>query len=184
MNGGNGGGTRPPPPPSPEQPSKSGNKDQLGTTNKADPTTGSLPPGDAKKKKSNTTRRGVKRNNPQDWKDTMKLWDSLGYQDLLSTANRNSIRNNRVPIVDDAWIQHHPEDAGLRGQIITIHHVQGLPLNAPLPYSRHLDAHRPRGFRYNPGGIGSQLPLYLDPTNPPPPTPPITLPLRPPPPQK
>lgn len=69
----------------------------------------------------------------------MKLWDTVGYQDLLSPANRALIKNNLVPIVDDAWIDYHPEDAGLKGEKISIHHVQGLPLNIPLPYSRHKD---------------------------------------------
>ncbi|MBB5035457.1 hypothetical protein [Prosthecobacter vanneervenii] len=117
-------------------------------------------PAAKKTKKSNTTSKGVKRNNPKDWKDTMKLWDAVGYQDLLSPANRVLIQNELVPIVDDAWIKVHPEDAGLKGEKISIHHVQGLPLNVPLPYSRHKDAHKPGGFRYNPGGVGSQLPVY------------------------
>lgn len=109
---------------------------------------------------SNTTRRGVKRNNPKDWRETMLLWDSVGMEDLLSPANRARIKDSIAPIVDDAWIVYHPEDSGLRGQKISMHHVEGLPLTVPLPYSRHIDAHRPGGFGRNPGGVGSQLPLY------------------------
>lgn len=39
-------------------------------------------------------------------------------------------------------------------------YVQGSPLTVPLPDTRHLDAHMPGGFRYNPGGPGSALPAY------------------------
>ncbi|MBN8420071.1 MAG: hypothetical protein J0L73_14230 [Verrucomicrobia bacterium] len=148
---------------SPSSIASSGNESLLGSAV-------SPSPNNAKKKKTNTTSRGVKRNNPKDWKDTMKLWDTVGYQDLLSPANRALIKNNLVPIVDDAWIDYHPEDAGLKGEKISIHHVQGLPLNIPLPYSRHKDGHRPGGFRHNPGNVGSQLPIYPAKQSPPPPS--------------
>ena len=65
-----------------------------------------------------------------------------------------------LPIVVDARIRYFPEDAGLRGQIISMHHIDGLPMTSPLRYSRHLASHVPGGFRYNPGGIGSQIPFY------------------------
>lgn len=41
-----------------------------------------------------------------------------------------------------------------------MHHVQGSPLTVPLPDTRHLDAHMPGGFRYNPSGPGPALPAY------------------------
>lgn len=108
----------------------------------------------------NTTRLGITRNNPADWRSIRDLWDELGYSEILSTTNRGKIAIGRTPIVDAEWIAIHPEDAGLLGERIPIHHIQGLPLTIPLPASRHLDAHMPGGFRYNPGGIGSQLPIY------------------------
>jgi filamentous hemagglutinin len=35
-----------------------------------------------------------------------------------------------------------------------MHHINGTKLTVPLPESRHLDAHMPGGYRYNPGGPG------------------------------
>ncbi len=46
------------------------------------------------------------------------------------------------------------------GAKISMHHTQGSPLTVPLPDTRHLNAHMPGGFRYNPGGPGSALPAY------------------------
>ncbi len=118
---------------------------------------------------ANTTRTGTVRTNPADWRATRDLWDELDYGEVLSDANRSKIAAGRTPVVDDAWIAIHPEDAGLVGEQIRMHHVQGLPITVPLPVSRHLDAHMPGGFRYNPGGPGSQLPIYPAPppaTNP------------------
>jgi len=109
------------------------------------------------------TRTGTTRRNRSDWRQTRDLWDQTGYGSLLSDTNRRLIARGRVPVVDDAWIAIHPEDAGLRGEQVRIHHVQGLPINTPLPKSRHMDTHMPGGFRHNPGGVGSQLPLYLPP---------------------
>jgi hypothetical protein len=104
--------------------------------------------------KSNTTRQGIKRNNPRDWKITMKAWDEAGYGGALSPENRARINGRRTPIVDDAWIEWFPGDAPLRGEQIRIHHIQGGKLVVPLPESRHKDAHSPGGYRKNPGGPG------------------------------
>ena len=52
------------------------------------------------------------------------------------------------------------EEVVQKGERIPMHHVQGSPLTVPLPDTRHLDAHMPGGFRYNPGGPGSALPAY------------------------
>jgi RHS repeat-associated protein len=115
----------------------------------------------ARAKPANATRLGITRTNPADWRATRDLWDELGYGEVLSNGNRAKISIGRTPLVDDAWVAIHPEDAGLLGEQIRMHHVQGLPFTVPLPASRHLNAHMPGGFRYNPGGTGSQLPLYL-----------------------
>jgi len=37
---------------------------------------------------------------------------------------------------------------------------RGQTLTVPLPDTRHLDAHMPGGFRYNPGGPEAALPAY------------------------
>lgn len=108
----------------------------------------------------NTTRTGVVRNNPADWRATRDLGDNSGYGDILSSANRSSIAKGRTPRVDDDWISFFPEDAGLIGERIPMHHIQGSPITVPLPATRHLDAHMPGGFRYNPGGPGSGVPIY------------------------
>ncbi|WP_172683445.1 hypothetical protein [Verrucomicrobium spinosum] len=55
--------------------------------------------------------------------------------------------------MDDAWIRVFPGDDVLKGELIPMHHIQGLPLTIPTPATRHLDAHMPGGFRFNPGGI-------------------------------
>ncbi len=109
---------------------------------------------------TNTTRTGVVRTSAADWRQIRNLWDELGYEEVLSEANRARIAAGRTPVVDDAWTIIHPEDAGLLGERISIHHIQGGPVKVPLPATRHLDAHMPGGFRYNPGGTGSQLPVY------------------------
>lgn len=84
----------------------------------------------------------------------------LGMAQILSAENRTAIAKWRAPKVDDAWIKVFPEDAGLKGERIFMHHIQGSPLTVPLPDTRHLDAHMPGGFRYNPGSPGSALPAY------------------------
>ncbi|PTS82061.1 hypothetical protein DBR00_18260 [Pseudomonas sp. HMWF032] len=109
---------------------------------------------------SGTTRTGVVRTNAADWRALRDNWDDLGYSQILSTENRAAIAKGKTPKVDDAWVKVFPEDAGLKGERIPMHHVQGSPLTVPLPDTRHLDAHMPGGFRYNPGGPGSALPAY------------------------
>ncbi|SDZ69371.1 hemagglutinin repeat-containing protein [Pseudomonas salomonii] len=109
---------------------------------------------------SGTTRTGVVRTNAADWRVLRDNWDDLGYGQILSTENRAAIAKGKTPKVDDAWVKVFPEDAGLKGERIPMHHVQGSPLTVPLPDTRHLDAHMPGGFRYNPGGPGSALPAY------------------------
>ena len=108
----------------------------------------------------NTTRHGITRRNPADWRATRDLWDEAGYGDILSPANRDAIALGRTPVVDAAWIRFFPEDAGLINERIPMHHIQGAPITVPLPATRHMDAHMPGGFRYNPGGPGSALPVY------------------------
>jgi hypothetical protein len=103
---------------------------------------------------SNTTRLGVVRNNPRDWRNLRDVWDQAGVGDILSPRNRQRIADGLVPEVDDHWIRWFPGDDVLRGESIPMHHIQGTPLTVPLPASRHLDAHMPGGFRYNPGGPG------------------------------
>ncbi|MBN2991029.1 hypothetical protein JWR97_05940 [Pseudomonas cedrina subsp. fulgida] len=109
---------------------------------------------------SGTTRTGVVRTNAADWRALRDNWDDLGYGQILSAENRAAIAKGKTPKVDDAWVKVFPEDAGLKGERIPMHHVQGSPLTVPLPDTRHLDAHMPGGFRYNPGGPGSALPAY------------------------
>ncbi len=109
---------------------------------------------------SGATRTGVVRTNAADWRALRDSWDDLGYGQILSAENRTAIAKGRTPKVDDSWIKVFPEDAGLKGERISMHHIQGSPLTVPLPDTRHLNAHMPGGFRYNPGGPGSALPAY------------------------
>jgi RHS repeat-associated protein len=102
-----------------------------------------------------TTRLGVKRSNPADWRKLRNAWDEAGYGDILSAKNRAAIAKGRTPVVDDAWIQYFPGDAALKGEQIPMHHVGGGRVTVPLPESRHIDAHRPGGYRRNPGGAGT-----------------------------
>jgi len=108
----------------------------------------------------NTTRAGVVRTNAADWRALRDHWDELGYGNILSSTNRSAIAKGRTPKVDGDWINHFPEDIGLKGERIPMHHIGGLPITVPLPATRHLDAHMPGGFRYNPGGPGSATPFY------------------------
>lgn len=101
-----------------------------------------------------TTSAGVDRTNRRDWRAVRDSWDAAGYGDALSPANRARIARGTAPIVDDAWVEYFPGDAALLGEPITIHHIKGLPLNVPLPFTRHHDAHMPGGTQGNPGGPG------------------------------
>jgi len=114
----------------------------------------------AAKTEANVTRLGITRNNPADWRATRDLWDNTGYGDILSDANRAAVARGRTPVVDDAWVRYFPEDAGLLGERISMHHIGGGPITVPLPFTRHVDAHMPGGFGNNPGGPGSALPVY------------------------
>jgi hypothetical protein len=109
---------------------------------------------------ANTTRAGVVRTNAADMRALRDLWDDLGYGKILSDANRAAIAKGLRPKVDEAWIKVFPEDAGLLGERISPHHIAGLPVTVPLPATRHLNAHMPGGFRYNPGGPGAAVPFY------------------------
>jgi len=109
------------------------------------------------------TRLGVKRNNAADWRKLRDVWDSAGYGDILSEENRTRIAARRTPMVDEAWITHFPEDAGLKEQLIPMHHIGGDGLTVPLPWTRHLDAHMPGGYGRNTGGPGAFAPFYFVP---------------------
>jgi RHS repeat-associated protein len=102
----------------------------------------------------NCTRLGVVRDNPGDWKKLEQIWEEGGYGDILSQANKDRIADRLVPRVDDAWIEAFPGDAAFIGEKITIHHVGGTQVFVPLSKTRHMDAHMPGGYRYNPGGAG------------------------------
>ncbi len=102
-----------------------------------------------------TTRLGVRRTNPADWRQLRNLWDKTGYGDILSEANRKAIAAGRTPLVDEQWIKYFPGDEALMNEQIPMHHIGGTPITVPLPASRHLDAHMPGGFRRNPGGPGT-----------------------------
>lgn len=81
---------------------------------------------------SGTTRTGVVRTNAADWRVLRDNWDDLGYGQILSAENRAAIAKGRTPKVDDAWIKVFPEDAGLQGERIPMHHIQGSPLTSTL----------------------------------------------------
>jgi hypothetical protein len=91
------------------------------------------------------------------------VWDSAGYAEILSEENRTRIAARRTPMVDEAWIAHFPEDAGLKGQLISMHHIGGDALTVPLAKTRHRDAHMPGGTGNNFGGPGSAAPFYFVP---------------------
>ncbi|WP_225981737.1 LysM peptidoglycan-binding domain-containing protein [Paracidovorax avenae] len=124
-----------------------------------------VPPGQsamavAAARPTGATRNGVVRTNAADWRDLRDHWDDLGYSEILSQANRAAIAAGRTPKVDNDWVRVFPEDAGLIGERISMHHIGGLPVTIPLPATRHMDAHMPGGYRYNPGGPGSAAPFY------------------------
>jgi RHS repeat-associated protein len=111
-------------------------------------------------KPANSTRSGVVRTNAADWRALRDHWNDLGYDNILSDNNLAAIAKGKTPRVDEAWVSVFPEDAGLMGEKISMHHIGGTSLTIPLPATRHLNAHMPGGFRYNAGGPGSALPVY------------------------
>lgn len=114
-----------------------------------------------RRRRQNVTRGGIHRTKETDWRAYRDLWDDLGYGDMLSPANRALIARGRSPIVDEAWIKFNPEDAGLAGEIIEIHHVANLLPRVPWPETRHRDLHREDGgTNKGPAGPGSAWPPY------------------------
>jgi hypothetical protein len=111
-------------------------------------------------RRSNRTRFGVKRDSNADWRTFRQQWDEVGYGETLSATNRSKIDDGLAPVVDETWVKYFPEDAGLLGQKIEVHHIDGLAIRLPWPHTRHMDAHRPRGPRWNHGGPGSAAPFY------------------------
>ncbi|WEF33957.1 DUF6861 domain-containing protein [Pseudoduganella chitinolytica] len=122
--------------------------------------TPSLTSGDAASSSPNTTRSGVTRTNAADWRALRDHWEDVGYGEILSNDNLTAIAKGRTPRVDETWVRAFPEDAGLMGEKISMHHIGSTPVTVPLPATHHLDAHMPGGFRYNIGGPGSALPFY------------------------
>jgi hypothetical protein len=59
------------------------------------------------------------------------------YGDTLSDSNRAIIAKGRAPIVDDQWIQHFPEHADYRGELLIHHHLDKGRMAIPLPESVH-----------------------------------------------
>lgn len=114
----------------------------------------------AAQRPQNTTRFGILRTNRSDWRELISFWDDLGYGEILSSENRLAIARGKTPRVDNDWIAAFPEDAGLIGERIPMHHIGGQSVTIPLPDTRHRDAHMPGGYRYNPGGPGSAAPFY------------------------
>lgn len=112
-----------------------------------------LPPVAARS--GSVTRLGFTRSNPKAWRDLVELWDNVGYGEAISGANRSFIARGIAPRVDADWIKWFPEDAGLLGERVTMHHIGGSGVTVPLSTTRHLNAHMPGGYRYNPGGPGS-----------------------------
>lgn len=67
----------------------------------------------------NTTRLGVTRTNPQDWRNQMRIWDNdQVYKGILSRGNRWRIENDLAPRVDRRWVGFFPGDAKLIGEIL------------------------------------------------------------------
>ena len=119
-----------------------------------------------KRKRTYFTRAGVRRDKTtkvRDWKAFIEGWDRLGYGDLISLSNRLRLKERHSPVVDDNWIAYHPEDAGLRGEVIDIHHVFGELFKQPLPVTRHRNVTNPKSVGYSAGGIGGQAPYYSEP---------------------
>lgn len=111
--------------------------------------------------RSNTTRFGVPRNSRADWHMFREQWDKAGYGEILSPANRARIDRGISPVVDETWVRYFTEDAGLIGEKIHIHHIDGSALRLPWPRTRHRDAHLPGGTSQNFGGPGSAAPFYV-----------------------
>jgi hypothetical protein len=83
--------------------------------------------------------------------------NGAGLTNLMGLSLMNLPIGAPAPILA---LSYFPEDAGLLGELITMHHIGGTPITVPLPATRHLNGHMPGGFRYNSGGPGSAFPVY------------------------
>ena len=93
-------------------------------------------------KAASTTRAGVTRTNASDWRKLRDLWDHIGYDGILSEANRERIAKGRTPRVDDDWIKHFPGDEALRGEKIPIASGTKWPCLRPSVYVKLLSCPR------------------------------------------
>jgi len=68
------------------------------------------------------------------WKEFEQL-----YGKVLSPANKKRIsdHNFRSPVVDEVWIQFHPEHAAYKGDVLEHHHVGQGSRAVPLPSRLH-----------------------------------------------
>jgi hypothetical protein len=84
--------------------------------------------------KGPSTANGGVRNRQAFWGE----W-SAAYPETLSDANRSLIARPRPssPLVDDQWIEHFPEAAANRGEMLVHHHLDCGPMAIPLPQSVH-----------------------------------------------
>lgn len=97
---------------------------------------------EAKSSSGNTTRMDVKRTPKKDRVEWLRAWDEAGYGDMMSPQNWNRIVNEgKAPIVDDQFIKYFPEAKDLKGEKIEIHHIEGSPIEMPLPESWHKASH-------------------------------------------
>ncbi len=108
----------------------------------------------------NFTSRGLRRNPNADWRDVRDFWDRNDYPGILSVENRFRIDDRLSPVVDDWWVKFFPEDAGLKGEAIHMHHISGLDITLPLPQTRHVDLHRDDKPGETPGRSGSPMIFY------------------------
>ena len=78
-------------------------------------------------------------------RDSRKYWDIVLSRDqeadpseqVLSGFNRHLIENGYAPLVDDQWVEHHPDAADFKWQELHHHHWDQGPLAVALPEGFH-----------------------------------------------
>ncbi|GEM_PF-5171885 len=88
-------------------------------------------------------------------------WDQLlqDHPEYFSPDNIARIQAGRSPVIDDQWLQYHPDQTYYNGQTLIHHHLDEGPTAVPLPSAMH--SRQPWWGYWHPGRGG---PGWIDPS--------------------
>ncbi|HLY31585.1 MAG TPA: hypothetical protein VKQ36_11185 [Ktedonobacterales bacterium] len=94
-------------------------------------------------------------------RNAQAYWNQLldDHPEYFSPDNIARIQSGRGPIIDDQWLQYHPDQTYYNGQPLIHHHLDQGPTAVPLPQGMH--ARQPWWGYWHPGSGG---PNWVDPT--------------------